>query len=173
MRVLIFLLFIVISNPGHSQDSANEIKVLDFLVGNWEVQADARLSRNGPWKSFIGNSEITQVLDSTMLEENFRSMNDDKPFYSKTLFAVNHTRHQLQRVFADSDHGPLVEFEGNKNNDAIIFDRTWQYENGTTVKLRTIYHNISKDDFNIESMRMPRDKMTWDTTGKMKYIRKQ
>jgi hypothetical protein len=89
----------------------------------------------------------------------------------KTIFAVNNRSGSYQRMFVDSEHGALIDFEGTKNGESFMFDKLWTYPNGNTVKLRVVYKIISNDEFKVESMRMPQGTSEWDVTGRMKYKR--
>jgi hypothetical protein len=75
------------------------------------------------------------------------------------------------KVTHKKKNGVLVDYQGEKKSDTLVFDKLWHYPNGSTVKLRVSYTIISPDKFKIVNMRMPDNKSGWDTTGKMHYIR--
>ena len=166
-----FCIFCLLTLRSFSQDAdhKNKLKELDFLVGNWKINADTRLSAQGPWEKTEATSTIRKTLNSSLIEEEFMGIREHKPFLIKTLFAINNMNNKYQRVFADSEHGVLIEFEGNKNRDTVYFDKTWAYANGSTVKLRVVYYIISNDEFLVENMRMSESATEWDVTGRMKY----
>jgi hypothetical protein len=167
-----FILCLVITN-SFSQETDHKINLndLDFLLGKWKVESSQRLSAQGPWERSNGSSVINKTLNSTLIDEAFSGSREGEPFFIKTLFAINNANNKYQRVFADSEHGVLIEFEGEKNKDTLYFDRTWKYTNGSTVKLRVAYYIISKNEFHMASMRMPQQSTEWDVTGRMKYTR--
>jgi hypothetical protein len=158
-----------------SQDADHKINLdeLNFLPGKWNVESSQRLSAQGPWEESKASSTITKTLNSTLIEEEFTGTRTGKPFFIKTLFGINNANNKFQRVFADSEHGVLIVFEGEKNKDTLYFDRTWVYTNGSTVKLRVAYYIISKNEFHMESMRMPQQSTEWDVTGRTKYTRRE
>jgi hypothetical protein len=86
---------------------------------------------------------------------------------------VNNLTLKYQRVFIDSEHGALVDFEGEMTGDSLIFDRTWTYPSGAKVQLRVVYTFISRNEITIESMRKPELNSAWDVTGRMRYVRAQ
>jgi len=155
------------------EEPERKIKLDDlaFLIGSWKINVDSRLSAQGPWEKTSAASTIRKTLNSSLIEEEFTGIRQDKPFLIKTLFAINNANNKYQRVFADSEHGVLIEFEGEGTKDTIYFDKTWVYANGSTVKLRVAYYAISKDEFMVENMRMPELSTEWDITGRMKYSR--
>jgi Protein of unknown function (DUF1579) len=137
------------------------------------VESTQRLSAQGPWEKSSGSSLINKTLNSTLIDEEFTGAREGKPFFIKTLFAINNANSKYQRIFADSEHGVLIEFEGAKSKDTLYFDRTWVYTNGSTVKLRVAYYIISNNEFHMESMRMPEQSTEWDVTGRMKYTKEK
>jgi hypothetical protein len=166
-----FLCLIITHSFSQEADHKINLNELDFLLGKWKVESSQRLSAQGPWEKTNASSIIGKTLNSTLIEEEFTGSREGKPFLIKTLFAINNANNKYQRVFADSEHGVLIEFEGEKNKDTLYFDRTWRYTNGSTVKLRVAYYIISQNEFHIESMRMPQQATEWDITGRMKYTK--
>ena len=150
---------------------AGKIKELLFLTGDWSVEVEARLSMQGPWESSRGKSVIKFTLDSTLIEEEFTGSRQGKPFLAKTFFAVNNMNNNFQRTFIDSPHGVLVDFEGARSGDSLIFDKNFQYANGNVVKLRVVYKVLSNEEVVVSSMRMAQNSTAWDVNGRMKYHR--
>ncbi len=167
----VILLISTYSLAQDANEAKNKLQQLDPLTGSWTVTVEARLSAQGPWDTSTGKSVIIKTLGTSILEENFTGTRQGKPFLAKTLFAVNNLTQKYQRIFADSEHGLFVDFDGEQQGNTFIFDRLWVYPNKSTVKLRVVYTVISKDEFMIESMRMPQSESSWDVTGRMKYIR--
>ncbi len=172
-QLLSFCILCLLITQAFSQDADHKTKLddLDFLVGNWKIDLDTRLSAQGPWEKSAATSTIRKTLKSSLIEEEFTGTRQGKVFLIKTLFAVNNSNNKYQRVFADSEHGVLIDFEGDRNKDTVYFDKTWTYENGSTVKLRAKYYKLSKDEFMVVNMRMPQQATEWDITGRMKYTR--
>ena len=154
-----------------AQAPAIQINELDFLVGNWKVEVESRLSMNGPWEKSTGSSLIRKILKNTILEEEFTGTRQGEPFLIKSIFGINNATNQFQKVFADSEHGVLVQYEGNRVNDTLFLQKNWLYANGNSVMLRVAYYKISADEFLLESMRMPPGATAWDVTGRMRYKR--
>jgi len=166
-----FLILFLAWKSSFSQTEKNTLREIDILIGTWTVHAEKRLSAQGPWDTSAGKAVISKVVGATVIEENFYGSLEGKPFITKTLIATDKFIQKYQRVFADSEHGVFVDYEGEKNGDSIIFEKNWIYPNKSTVKLRVVYKIISKDEFIIENMRMPEHTSVWDITGKMRYKR--
>ena len=170
--LLIFLIFSFLEPEANSQETqTTKLNELDFLLRTWKIDAGSRLSAEGPWEKTSGISVIKNKLNSTIIEEEFTGTRQGKSFLNKTLFGINNMNNKLQRVFADSEHGVLIEFEGEKSKDTIYFDKTWTYASGSTMKLRAAYYIISEDEFRVETMRMPQNATEWDITSRVKYNR--
>ena len=171
---LLFTAFTFISLTSYSQedfDTKNTLENLQIVAGTWTVQVEARLSANGPWESSLGTSVIARTVGLTVFEENFTGTREGRPFVTKTLLALNNLSKKFQRIFVDSEHGTLVDFEGVHEKNEFLFDKNWAYPNNTTVRLRVVYKIISPNEFSIESMRMPQDSKAWDVTGRLRYVR--
>ena len=172
--IYVFVLFTTFSVNTKSQETnpLQKLKRLDFLTGDWAVTTDLRLSAQGPWEKSSGTSIIKKVVGETIIEENYSGTHQGKAYYTRSMFAVNNMTMKYQLIFADSDHGVMIDYEGEGTDSIFTFDKTWTYANQSTVKLRTIYTIISNKEFQIESMRMPQGAASWDITGRKKYTRK-
>ena len=167
--LLSYALFVVSSLAA--QETKLSINQLDFLPGRWNVDVDSRLSAQGPWEKTKAVSVIRKSLKETLIEEEFTGTRQGKPFLAKSLFGINNGTNQFQRLFADSEHGVLVLYEGEKKGDTLHLDKTWTYANGNAVKLRVAYYTVSPTEFKVETMRMPQGANAWDVTGRMHYKR--
>jgi hypothetical protein len=147
------------------------LDAMSFLVGTWSVDVESRLSLQGPWENSKGSSTFKRTLQQSLIEEEFAGVREGKEFPSKSFFAFNSQTNRFQRVFIDGPHAILMDFDGTKEDNTFVFDRTWTYPNGATVKLRAVYTLLSNDSFVVETMRMPADSKSWDVNGRMKYTR--
>ena len=171
MKFCCILLVLITSYMTTNGQESRKISELLFLTGEWSVEVEARLSMQGPWESSKAKSVIRFTLDSALIEEEFTGSREGKPFLAKTFFAVNNMSNNFQRTFIDSPHGVLVDFEGARSSDSLIFDKNFQYANGNVVKLRVVYKILSSEEVVVSSMRMAQNSTTWDVNGRMKYHR--
>jgi len=167
---LISVLLMIIDSHGQERGQ-QMLEDLNVLVGNWKVQVEARLSAQGPWDTSVATSVIRKNVSSRILEEDLSGSRHNAQFTIKCLLAINNQTLKYQRIFVDSEHGTLIDFEGNKTGNDFVFDKEWIYANQTKVKLRVLYKVISPDEFIIENMRMPDSSSSWDVTGRMMYTR--
>jgi hypothetical protein len=142
-------------------------------MGSWNVTAENRLGAAGPWDTSKGTAVIRKSTGGSLIEEEYTGTLNNKSFFTKSIIAYNHFSNAFQRTFLDSEHGVLIDYEGTKKADSVLFDKRWTYPNGASVKLRVVYTIISPDEFMIENMRMPDSSSEWDITGKMRYTRQK
>jgi len=171
--VLMVWIAVAIMANVDAQEVMTQLPQLEKMIGSWDVVSERRLSANGPWETTRGKSTITKTVHSTLIEEDYSGTLDNKPLSIKTIIAFNRFVNKFQKIFIDSEHGMLVDYEGVKQGDSLLFDKLWTYPSKSTVKLRVVYTFISSDEFTVENMRMPENTIAWDVTGRMRYKRKK
>ena len=176
MKNLLFTIALLLFNSMASAQDANAVKEklqkLDLFIGQWDVKMELRLSAQGPWETSYGKSVFKKSVGATIIEEDFSGEHLGKAYFTRSMFAVNNMTMKYQLIFADSDHGVMIDYEGEGSDSSFTFDKTWTYANQSTVKLRTVYTIIAKNEFRIENMRMPQGSALWDVTGRKNYKRK-
>jgi len=154
-----------------AQNSEKTLHMLDGLSGTWDVSVEKRLSATGPWDTSKATSIFKKETGGTVIEEDFVGTLKNKPFSTKAIIAFNHFNNKFQRAYIDSEHGVLVDYEGEAKADTIFFDKNWIYPDNTTVKLRVIYIVISAEELLVQNMRMPQNTIQWDVTDRMRYLK--
>jgi hypothetical protein len=147
-----------------------ERDALDFLIGDWNVEANVRLA-DGTWEHSSASSQIKPDLSGCLLSERFTGTRAGHIFSALALMAFNNTNKTLQRLWSDSEHGLLVMYEGNRSGDEIIME-TEILLDGKTVKLRNAYLAISARSFSLESGRSTDGGKSWITVTRLRYTRK-
>jgi len=174
MKTLLMVVFLgAIPLAAQEENPARKkLAEIDALVGDWNVSVEFRLTALGPWESSKAQARITKTTGSALLEEDFTGTRRGHPFYAKSLIVVDNLTLKYQGAFLDSEHGALIEYEGEKRADSLIFDRTWSYPNGAKVYLRAVYLFVSDNEIHVERMRKPEGTEVWDVTGRWVYKRK-
>ena len=147
-----------------------EREAIDFLVGDWNVDAKVRLA-DGKWEQSSASSQIKPDLSGCLLSERFTGSRAGHTFNALALMAFNNTSKRLQRLWSDSEHGLLVMYEGNRTGNEITLE-TEILLDGKIVKLRNQYLGISENSFSLESGRSTDGGKTWITVTKLEYRRK-
>jgi hypothetical protein len=162
------------ASPVRQQNIApcfhKEREALDFLIGDWKVDANVRLA-DGTWEQSPATSQIKPDLSGCLLSERFAGTRAGHAFTALALMAFNNTSKKLQRVWSDSEHGLLIMYEGNRSGNEIILE-TEILLDGRSVKLRNAYLEISESSFSLESGRSTDGGKTWITVTRLRYKRK-
>ena len=169
--ICIILSFVFVTHSSFAQETNNKLSQLDILSGSWMVTTETRLSANGPWETNKGKAVINKTTGTTLIEEDYTGILQSKPFFNKSIIAYNQFTQKFQRMFIDSGHGLLIDYEGEKKVDTIFLDKSCVYPDKSTVKLRVVYTIVSPDEFTVENMRMPQNTSSWDVTGRTRYVR--
>jgi hypothetical protein len=155
------------TNPCYHQ----EFEALRFLEGNWDVESNTR-SGDGKWEKTRAASQIASELSGCLLKEQFSGSRSGRPFNVLALTAYNGTSKKMQRAWADSDHGLLILYDGNRTGDQMTLTTAIDLD-GKKVLLRIAYTEIKNDSFKIESGRSHDEGKTWITTSTLLYKRKK
>jgi hypothetical protein len=150
--------------------SKEELKPLHFLIGEWAVEADMRLSKNGPWEKSKARSVIKMSIGETIFEEEYTGTKQGRALIARSWLGNDNRTKLYQRIWVDSDHGVLVVQEGTLENKLMTFQSRLDL-NGTRLILRIQYKLLSNDSFAVESSRSTDEGKTWDRTGTLSYSR--
>ncbi len=148
-----------------------ELLPLNFLAGEWDVESDVRLSKQGPWEKSKARSVIKRAVGETIIEEEYTGTKQGHSFYFKSWLGNDNRTKLYQRVAVDSDHGVLILFEGKLENDSLTLHASLQL-NEVHLLHKIQYLIISNEFFTIESFRSVDEGKTWDRTGTLKYTRR-
>jgi hypothetical protein len=166
---LMYLLAAVITS--HAQHLSHEmLKPLEVLLGDWNVDANMRLSKTGPWEKTKATSHFKKSVGESIFEEEYAGTKEGRVFTFRTWLANDNRSKRYQRVSVDSDHGVLVLYEGLLQNDTLTLLTQMQMPQ-YTLHLRVQYLFISNDKFMAESSRSTDGAKTWDTTSQLTYHR--
>lgn len=152
--------------------SREELMPLNVLAGEWDVDVDARLSKQGPWEKSKARSIITKTVGETIFEEEYTGTKQGHSVSMKSWLGNDNRTKLYQRVAVDSDHGVLMVFEGKLENDLLTLHASVHLSE-VRLLLRTQYRMVSTEFFTIESFRSLDEGKTWDRTGPLKYTRRK
>jgi hypothetical protein len=150
--------------------SAGALKPLDFMIGEWNVEVDARLSKQGPWEQSKGHSTIVKIVGGSVIQDQFTGTKQGRELTSVAMLANDNRTKLYQKVFVDSDHGMLLLYEGKLEGKLLSLFYKFNL-NGVDLTLRSQYNLIAENEFTVESARSTDNGVTWDRTGTMRYTR--
>ena len=151
------------------KDSEN-LKALEFLIGEWTITVDARLSKEGPWERSLARSSIKKAVGNTIFEEEVIGTRQGRDWVARCWIAVDNRTLKYQWAFVDSDHGVLEMYEGDMSNDSLILQKEIIFPQSKVLR-RIVYSNFSTNTFIVRSMRSADNGKTWDLTGTSQYER--
>src|SRR5688572_14159067 len=156
--------------PQQAFKDSNNLRALEFLMGEWTITVDARLSKDGPWERSEARSTIKKAIGNKILEEEVIGTRQDRDWVARCWIAVDNRTLKYQWAFVDSDHGVLELYEGDMSNDSLILQKEIIFPQSRVLR-RIIYSNFSTDSFIVRSMRSADNGKTWDVTATSPYER--
>lgn len=156
--------------PQQVPTDSKNLKALEFLAGEWTIDVDARLSKDGPWERSKARSSIKKAVGNTIFEEEVTGSRNGRDWVARCWIAVDNRSSKYQWAFVDSDHGVLELFEGDMSNDSLILQKEIILAQSRILR-RIIYSNFSANSFTVRSMRSADNGKTWELTGTSRYER--
>lgn len=172
---VVSLLFLMVGSPGYGQQSpkdSEKLKAIAFLVGEWDITVDARLSKKGPWEKSKARLIIKKAIGDTILDEELTGNRQQREWVARCWIAVDNRTSHYQWAFVDSDHGVLELYEGSMSDDSLVLEKEIILPQSKILR-RIIYSGLSPDSFTVRSFRSADNGITWDLTGTSRYERVQ
>jgi hypothetical protein len=164
------LIIFLVCKAASQHISKEELKPLNSIIGEWKVEADMRLSKNGPWEKSEARSVIKKAIGETIFEEDYAGTKQGRVLTMKSWLGNDNRTKLYQRIAVDSDHGVLIVYEGKLDNNMLTLQTSLNL-NGVQLLLRVQYKIESTDSFTVENSRSTDKGETWDRTGASKYNR--
>jgi Protein of unknown function (DUF1579) len=165
-----FILLVCSFHASAQHVSKEQLKPLEVLLGDWKVEANMRLSKTGPWEKSVATSSFKKSVGETIFEEDYFGTKEGRVFTFRTWLANDNRTKRYQKVSVDSDHGLLVLYEGELQNDTLTLLTQLQLAD-FTLHLRVQYILTSSDKFIVENARSADGGKTWDMTSQLIYNR--
>ncbi len=171
MKQILLILFTLGAGAMSAQHVSQDLlKPLDFLAGEWTVEANRRLAKDGPWDKSTGSSKFEKVVGQSIFQEDHTGTKQGRDFIVRTWLANDNRTKLYQRVSVDSDHGVLSLFEGNFSGDTLALFNQLKLPD-QVIHLRHQYIIVSQDKFIFESARSTDGGRNWDMTSRLYYER--
>ena len=171
MKGIIFFLLVIISaikiDAQKNQDpcSAPEAGQFDFWIGDWNLEW-----RDQKGEILHGSNSVRKILGSCVIEENFKD-EAAPPFMGKSHSVYNNKISKWQQTWVDNQGGYL-DFTGGFSDGKMILSRALISKNGTKIRQRMVFFNISKDSFTWDWENSTDDEKTWNLLWRINYKRK-
>jgi hypothetical protein len=132
----------------------------DFLEGQWD--AVCRVPVGDEWVEAPGRLTASRTLDGLVFLEFFEGIYHGGALKGLGLRAFNRDTLEWEHTWTDTlAPGHFHVWKGVFRNGKIDFFADWKDENGTPVRSRLTWSEISSDSAHWESSRSTDDGKTW------------
>lgn len=154
-----------------------QIRRLHSMVGEWDVQFEARGGRDESFKSHQIASSITSILNGAFIQERL-SIPTSSGEYVNLIGILGYDRYREIYRFAwlDDKYAIFDIHEGNWDGEALVVDNL---RSATTFRFgdldffsRMTWREITNEGFMIESDLSTDGGKTWFTQAKGCYLRR-
>jgi len=146
--------------------TATEQKQLDFWVGDWDLTWPAQEAG----KFDHGTNQIQRVLDSCVVEENF-SGEAAMPLRGRSVSLYDVRARKWKQTWVDNE-GAYLDFVGEFKDGQMVLARDGVRPDGTPVKQRMVFKNISANEFDWSWEASTDGGKTWKVQWPIHYKRK-
>jgi len=171
-RSLVLVLLSIIVAQADAQKSPCTTdpiyRQFDFWIGEWDVYA-----KNG---KKAGDSKIELILDSCIIQENWKSANVSKGIYyaGKSFNTYNSTSKQWQQTWVDNVGGTTEFLEGHFENNRMVFlTKPFQAGKDTLAIRKLTFYNLGPDKVRQHGEISRDNGVTWNTEYDLEYRRKK
>ena len=166
-----FLFLLTLMSGAEAQaepDSrAPESKQFDFWLGEWD------LTWPGEHQGEIrhGSNKVRRALNGYVLHEQFDG-GTAIPLRGISLSTYNQQRQQWEQAWVDNE-ATYRNFAGGMRNREMVLEREGESSDGSPMRQRMVYKNISADSFDWSWEQSKNNGETWMTIWPIHYSRKK
>ncbi len=164
--LLLFTLSAAAQNAPTAQPCTRpESKQFDFWVGEWDLT----------WPNPPGQAEgkgtnvIRKALDGCVIEENFDGKASNG-LVGRSFSVFNVRTGKWHQTWVDNQGGYL-DFTGGPQGTTFVFARDGKKPDGTPIKQRMVFKNITKDAFDWSWEASTDGGKTWTVNWPIHYTR--
>ncbi|MCA9734482.1 MAG: DUF1579 family protein [Deferribacteres bacterium] len=166
---LFTLLFctLVVQNPA-SPCQSEEAMQFDFWVGKWQLTWPGGQGGTSKEQFGTGTNEITKILGSCVVRENFAS--PQTQFNGESYSVYNPAKKVWQQTWIDNS-GAYLLFEGEFAEGKMILRTKPVETNGKTIVSRMVFENITQDSLDWNWQRSVDGGINWTDLWTIHYKR--
>jgi hypothetical protein len=138
----------------------------DFWVGKWEATWEEAGGKTGK-----GTNNVTKILDSKVINEDFQTTEGlSKGYHGTSISVYNPKRKQWHQAYADNE-GDFFNLVGENPGDRKIFRTELAEKDGKKLIQRMVFYNITKDSFLWDWEKSEDGGKTWTLSWRINYRR--
>lgn len=170
MRLIYASLFLIIGLQGISQNTKSPpcsenpaYRQFDFWIGEWEVFTTKGVKG--------GDSKVERALDSCLIVENWKSVQNN--YQGKSYNTFNTNKSKWQQYWVDNAGGVTEYSDGHyENNKMILQTDNLKQPDGSFKILRMTFYSINMNKVRQHGERSIDGGKTWNTDFDLEYRRK-
>lgn len=182
LRTFILLIFAVMLMAAYSsvvaQDemppmgAPDEIKALNWLVGEWDVDAEFLVSQEGDWDKSKATAIYSFSVDGCILEMAYTGNMMGMDFVGKLVETYDRKNKEYQSIWVDNMGARISYYTGNKVADTTILSGTDLMPDGSEAMSRILTFNETEKTFDWQYDLSTDGGKTYSIVGRAKYTKK-
>ncbi len=185
-RITLFLFFVLILSSAavSAQDKAegqdemmemdapDEMKEISHLAGTWDADMEFLDWNTNEWTESKGVATYSYILDSCVMEMDFKSTMMGMPYKGHGLQVYNRETDKWQMTWADNMSGFVSMYDGEMIGDTAVFvgEDRWQ---GQAYHSKISTWDIKEGKFGWRMENSMDGGKTWTTSGKAVYTKRK
>lgn len=162
--VILFLCYVCAPLRSTAQDGAKNW--FDFWIGEWRVQWQEQGGNKG-----TGTNSVIKILDSVVIQENFRAETGALKGYKGISLSVYNSRtNSWHQGYADNNGG-YFNFLGSRDGERRIFKTAVTQRDGKQLVHRMVFHHIHENAFVWDWELSEDEGKTWSLKWRIEYNR--
>ena len=148
-----------------SQQAVMDSTAFDFWLGEWNVtwtSAD---------KIYHATNTITRKMNGHFIHESFEILDGPSKGFKGESFSTLDRQSGLWKQTWIDNQGAYLDFIGNQEGDAKIFERSFTNKAGENIRQRMVFRNIKKDGFDWD-WQSSKNGGEWKMLWQLRYVRK-
>ncbi len=151
----------------------DEIKALDWLIGEWDVVQEFKMDPSQDWIKSNATAVYKFSVDGSVLEMDYTSSMMGMSYVGKLVETYDRVNKQYQTIWVDNMAARMSYYTGNKVADSTILSGVEKMPDGSEVIARVLTYNETATSFNWH-IDMSRDGgKTFLITGKAAYTKRK
>ena len=170
MRIAWFVLLTaslaVAEGPAHPNCALPQQKQFDFWLGDWDLTSPGEK----PEEVLHHSNSIKRILGGCIIQETFQS-GGESPLIGTSVSVFDPVAGKWKQTWVDND-GSYLDFVGEFKDGQMVLARDGVRPDGTPVKQRMVFKNISANEFDWSWEASTDGGKTWKVQWPIHYKRK-
>ncbi len=163
---------VVAQNEMPPMGAPDEIKALNWLIGEWDVVQEFKMSPEADWMKSNATAVYSFSVDGCTLEMDYTSSMMGMKYVGKLVETYDRVNKQYQSIWTDNMAARMSYYTGHKVGDSTILSGIEKMPDGSEVVSRVLTYNETKTSFDWHIDMSHDGGKTFLISGKAKYTKK-